>query len=106
MLTEKLQSAELPASSVKVYETKVGPTMKNAPGTCDLSIVSEVSRLSVAVGSDQETKSPAAPFGICLNMSVGQLLMTGLVVSSTTVAAEGKRYPIVISCADMKFTAV
>ena len=84
-VTVKVQEAELPASSEKVYVTTVLPTAKNEPGAWLLSVKVVVPELSVAVGSVQVTVVPPTPVLTVVVISLMQAMVGGVV---STVGGE------------------
>ena len=82
-LTLNMHVDELPAASVMVYVTNVDPTGKKSPGVWLDVIVGEVEQLSVAIGGFQETLAPQDKLFMGTEMSEGQLLMAGGVLSTT-----------------------
>ena len=79
-MTTNLHSAELPAASLMVYVTSVTPRGKKAPGVWLRTTVN--GRLSsVAVGSTHMASVPLLPLGAVADAPMGQLEMTGGVLS-------------------------
>ena len=84
----KVQLAELPLASVKVYVTSVFPTKKLSPGLLVLLWRKTVPELSVAVASAKFTATKGVPSWTVTVMSAGQST-TGGVVSTTKCNKKG-----------------